>query len=763
MLALGAFFAFSLMPVFTRAADAPVITIAAWRAVLVALVFGAWAFWKEGGSAALVPQGAARKLGVLYGLALALASSTFVAGYAFTTAANTIFLHNLAPAVAFPLAWWAFRERPSATALTGAAVAVLGVGLLSGVSLFQFSHMASTRFLLGDFLAFVSAIGYAAVLVCTRATRRADTPILGTLWVAWVVAATVLCVVALATDGLAISGVALAWVLGLAVVSTNVPFWLLNLSMREIGAGLAAVLSLSEVVFVTLLGVALYGENLAPIGWMGGVLVTVGVLYPLLVRDDVSGAASGARLPPETLGRRWSRLGLGLLLVNVGAALALIEGLGAGALLAWGGLACFARLGAGPLSDLLGGRFAGAVRWALGALAVVVLAGLGLRGGWDDPSGSLVAATLAGVAWLASGRLAAGEGEDRDARPLGRLGLAAFVVGQILAVGQHPAGVWLQLVAALAWGVEAWGVVLGAVRGAAPSALDRLGDHLSGRWAWGAVGVAWLLGGVVAVPPGHHAVVERFGAPLPEAADAGLLVRLPPPLERVRLVDTAGVRSSVLTSGDTPLLCGDQSMVAVSASVHWIVADPHAWLYGAAEPERTLTTAGRSALVDALARRTHDEVLTVGRAALGDELVARAQTAADHAGLGIRVQDVHLASASVPAQVTAAFLDVISADEERSRSVNLAEAYATDVLPRARGDALALLEQAQGDAIALAARAEASAERVVAIADGGAAAPELTRRRLRLEARVESVGSVVVAPVGVQIWLGGSPVTVEER
>ena len=70
-----------------------------------------------------------------------------------TTVANTIFLHNLAPVMAFPLAWWMYRERLSASAMTGAAIAVFGVAMLSGVSLFQVSNYASSRFLLGAFLA----------------------------------------------------------------------------------------------------------------------------------------------------------------------------------------------------------------------------------------------------------------------------------------------------------------------------------------------------------------------------------------------------------------------------------------------------------------------------------------------------------------------------------------------------------------------------------------------------------------------------------
>ena len=153
-LVLGAMFLFSLMALFTRRAEAPFLTIAAWRALLVALVFGVWTVARSPERlAALRPDRTTLRWGVIYGLLLAVASSTFVGGYAFTTVANTIFLHNLAPVAAFPLAWWLFREKPASAALTGAAMAILGVGLMSGVSLFHFSHFSHPRFLAGDTLA----------------------------------------------------------------------------------------------------------------------------------------------------------------------------------------------------------------------------------------------------------------------------------------------------------------------------------------------------------------------------------------------------------------------------------------------------------------------------------------------------------------------------------------------------------------------------------------------------------------------------------
>jgi membrane protease subunit HflK len=755
VLALGAFFAFSLMPVFTRGAHAPIVTVAAWRAVIVAVVFGVWAVAAEGGVRALRPDPRTLKLGVLYGLALALASSTFVAGYALTTAANTIFLHNLAPVAAFPLAWWAFKERPSASAMTGALVAVLGVALLSGVSVVQFTKMTNPRFLLGDLAALVSALGYAAVLVCTRATRRENTPILGTLFIAWCVAAGVLLVVAALTQGLAIGAVSLLWVVGLAVISTNIPFWLLNLSMKDLSAGLASVLSMSEVVFVTLIGVVLYGEHLAPIGWIGGALVVAGLLYPLAVSDDTPEAPDIVRLAPETLSRRWLRLVLGLVLVNGGAALALVEGEPAGALLAWAGLVSVLRLGPAPAADLLDGRFTQPLRWGFGAFALLAIGGLGLFGtGLMTGSSGLVAMLALGVV-AADQALAASEPErDCDRRPLATAALVSLALSQLFAALDHDGAALLTLGAVALLLLEAWGVLLAAVKGRLPgqqvhltpeqAPLDALGVRLRAPRAWGSVlAVVWLGGGVALVPAGHQAVVERLGDPLPDPADPGLLIRLPPPLERIHVVDVARVRPVILVTADASLLCGDQSMVSVEAVLEYVVADAHAALFTATDPAAQLQALGRSALVAALSRRTQDEVLTTGRQALEDEVRTQAQAGADRVGLGLTVTAVHLGTVGVPAPVTQAFLDVISADEERARTINEAQAYAADVLPKARGEALARLEAAIGGAAALDAAASGTVDRFEAL-------------RADLEAQQALLGParLVVADPAVSLWLG---------
>ncbi len=767
---LAATFAFALMAVFTRGADAPILTVAAWRAVFVAVVFAVWTVVAARASGApeaadtplggLIPDRATLRLGAIYGVALAVASSTFVGGYALTTVANTIFFHSLSPLAVFPLAWWMFREQPSPRALAGTAVAVLGVALLSGASIFQFTHYADPRFLAGDVLAFVSALGYGAVLVATRAARGRGAPVLPLLTVAWAVAAALLCLVALVFGTLAMPLAAVPWVLGLAVVSTNIPFYLLNVAMQRVPAGLTSLLSMAEVGFATVVGLVVYGESLAPIGWMGGGLIALGIAYPFLAQDDAEEAPVGA-LSEASQPVRWARLGLRLVLFNVGAALVLLEGDEVGALLVWVALVSVLRLGRAPAAELVGARLAGALRWIVAALGAAVVLGLGARGGWEDATPALGGAILAALVWLADRALLPRElAEDQDEDPLASAALIAVAAGIGLTAVEHPVGPWILRAGALLVALAAFGVVTASLRNADPrgQGLDRVPAWLGEPRRLGVLVVLVLVtGGIRAVPPGHVAVVERFGAPLAAPAPAGLLVRFPPPLERATIVDVASVRAVELTGADTALLTGDQSLVTAQVTLYYTVADPLAYALRAATPEESLRAIGRGAVAETVARLPLESVLTAGRRQVEERVAATAQATADRVGLGTKVEAVQLSKVAVPASVQAAFLDVISAEEQKRGQVNNAEAYAAQVVPRARGEAAAVVERAAGSAASRTATAEGKAAWVEGVGRGGAPAAKLTRVRIWRERVAAALAGrpLVLVPDSVRVWLGG--------
>ena len=766
LLVIGAMFAFSLMVVFTRAADANILGVAAWRAIVVAIVFAISAVLREGGIRALRPDPTTLKLGTWLGVALAIASSTFVGAYALTTAANTIFLHNLAPVFVFPLAWWLFKERSGSAAVTGAIIALFGVALLSGVSLFQVSHFASSRFLMGDFLAFVSAIGYAAVLVLTRMTRTQNTPILGTLFVAWTVAAIGLTAVALAGNGFRVSATSFLWIVGLAIISTNIPFYLLNLGMKHVPAGTAAVLSLSEVLFTTLIGIVVYREHLAPIGWVGAVLAGLGVMYAITQRsEDTAPAAPRDTGLPSTLVRpRTIRAILGLLILNAGAVSMATGGPGVSTIATLIGLAIVARHGPAVGLSLLDGRFAGLVRW-VGAF-------LGLGVAWTayqwagtleaHPSvyGALICTALIAI----DRRTAFTEStEQRDWQPLVSIALGLFGASMILATVHHRMANFAIEAANLSLGLHGLSMLVSAVAGrifdAQPGVLaleDRAERWVHGRRAAGALMALWAAGAIHTIPTGHVGIVERFGAPITEPAPAGIAVRFPAPIETVTTVNVGAVQH--IEIGNHTLMTGDQSLITIGSVARFSVSDPLAYAYGVSNPNVAIMGLTRAALVDVVRGEAQDALLTTGRALVESKVTNRLQATVDEAGLGVELSGVHLTEVAVPAPVVAAFLDVITADEDRLERINSAEAYEADLIPRTRGEALARISNAQGDAVRIEAAASGFDVWFRSIERNGRTERRTTRVRLAAEATEAALSGsrLIAAPRAVRVWVNGT-------
>ena len=67
----------------------------------------------------------------------------------------------------------------------------------------------------------------------------------------------------------------------------------------------------------------------------------------------------------------------------------------------------------------------------------------------------------------------------------------------------------------------------------------------------------------------------------------------------------------------------------------------------------------------------------------------------DRYGTGIFVQKVTLQSVQPPDKVQAAFDDAVKAGQDRERLKNEGQAYANDVVPRARGTASRLLRRSE--------------------------------------------------------------------
>jgi len=83
--------------------------------------------------------------------------------------------------------------------------------------------------------------------------------------------------------------------------------------------------------------------------------------------------------------------------------------------------------------------------------------------------------------------------------------------------------------------------------------------------------------------------------------------------------------------------------------------------------------------------------------------------------------------------VQAAFDDAVKAGQDRERAKNEGQAYANDVIPRARGNASRLLQEADGYKQRVVATAEGDASRFSQVVTEYAKAPAVTRQRMYLD------------------------------
>jgi membrane protease subunit HflK len=105
----------------------------------------------------------------------------------------------------------------------------------------------------------------------------------------------------------------------------------------------------------------------------------------------------------------------------------------------------------------------------------------------------------------------------------------------------------------------------------------------------------------------------------------------------------------------------------------------------------------------------------------------------DRYGTGITVSTVTIQNAQPPEQVQAAFDDAVKAGQDRERQKNEGQAYANDVIPRARGAAARLQQEADGYRQRVIASAEGDASRFKQVLTEYAKAPAVTRERIYIE------------------------------
>ena len=257
----------------------------------------------------------------------------------------------------------------------------------------------------------------------------------------------------------------------------------------------------------------------------------------------------------------------------------------------------------------------------------------------------------------------------------------------------------------------------------------------------GVVLLVWLGSGVFIVQEGQQAVVTSFGK-FSHTSDAGIQWRLPYPFQAHETVSVTQLRSVqvgrdtvVPTTGlrDSSMLTQDENIVDIRFTVQYRLKDARAYLFENRSPDEAVVQASESAVREIVGRSNVDQVLYEQRDAIAVDLMKSLQGQLDRLNAGILVANVNVQNVQVPEQVQAAFNDAVKAGADRDRFKNEGQAYASDVIPKARGTAARLNEEAEGYRSRVVAQAEGDAQRFRSVLTEYQKAPAVTRDRLYLE------------------------------
>ena len=278
----------------------------------------------------------------------------------------------------------------------------------------------------------------------------------------------------------------------------------------------------------------------------------------------------------------------------------------------------------------------------------------------------------------------------------------------------------------------------------------------SGRMLGGGAGLlvllfagVWLASGFYIVVEGQRGVVLHFGKFYAET-QSGLRWRLPWPiqsheivnLQQVRTIEV-GYRNNVRTKvlKESLMLTDDENIVDLQFAVQFTVKDARDYVFNVRRPDETAMQIAETAMREVIGKSRMDAILYETQVDIANRAHKLMQDIHERYGTGIVVSTVTIQNAQPPEQVQAAFDDAVKAGQDRERQKNEGQAYANDVIPRARGASSRLKEEADGYRQRVIATAEGDASRFRQVLTEYAKAPAVTRERIYIETMQQVLAS----------------------
>ncbi|PAK00463.1 FtsH protease activity modulator HflK [Burkholderia ubonensis] len=251
--------------------------------------------------------------------------------------------------------------------------------------------------------------------------------------------------------------------------------------------------------------------------------------------------------------------------------------------------------------------------------------------------------------------------------------------------------------------------------------------------------------GLFVVPEGQMGVVLQMGQ-LTGTVDQGVHWRAPYPFASHEIVDTSQSRSvevgrnnvvRLANVKESAMLTRDADIVDVRFAVQYRIRSATDYLFRSVDPERSVTQAAQAAVRAIVGTRSAADILNQDRDALRQQVSEAIQRDLDRYHTGLEVTSVTMQSVAAPEQTQVAYGEVAKARDEREAAKRAAQAYASDLLPKAQGDAAKLIDEAKAYADRVVTQAEGDAERFKQVYAQYSKAPAVIRERMYLETMQE--------------------------
>jgi membrane protease subunit HflK len=255
------------------------------------------------------------------------------------------------------------------------------------------------------------------------------------------------------------------------------------------------------------------------------------------------------------------------------------------------------------------------------------------------------------------------------------------------------------------------------------------------------VAFLWLVSGFFIVQEGQTGVVLTFGK-LSHVTPAGFNWRWPVPIQSHEIVNVSqvrtvevGYRSSVKNKQpkEALMLTDDENIIDIQFAVQYKLKNAADWIFNNRDQDDMVKQVAESSIREIVGKSKMDFVLYEGREKVALDVGQLMQQMLDRYKAGAQITNVTMQGVQPPEQVQAAFDDAVRAGQDRERQKNEGQAYANDVIPKARGAAARLMQESEAYRSRVTATAQGDASRFKQVLVEYQKAPAVTRDRMYLE------------------------------